>query len=127
MESVAEGRKAYSSKIGGFMGLKGKFLFMLIVYFAGFATAVYYLSPDGRLAAANASESRSYDGQSKAAAVLMDFRDSAREKIAGMDKQDFKDAYYRAVEAIKRMANKTGQRGSEVSQDSQVSDGGEDK
>jgi hypothetical protein len=127
MESVAEGRKAYSSKIGGFMGLKGKFLFMLIVYFSGFATAVYYLSPDGRLAAANASESRSYDSsQSKATAALTGLRDSAREKIAGMDKQDFKDAYYRAVEAIKRMANKTG-RGSEVSQDSQVSDGGEDK
>ncbi|GEM_PF-2022671 len=108
------------------MGLKSKFVFLLIVYFSGFATAVYYLSPDGRLAAANAADTSSYDGQSKAVAVLTDLRDSAYDKMAGMDKQDFKDAYYRAVEAIKRMANKNSQ-GSGISQESSTPEGGEDK
>ena len=30
------------------MGWRSKVLFMLIVYFAGFATAVYYLAPTGK-------------------------------------------------------------------------------
>ena len=104
------------------MGFKGKFLFLLIVYFAGFATAVYYLSPNGRAGPASAFASSGSDdqGESKAAGVLTSLRDSAYDKMAGMDKQDFKDAYYRAVEAIKRMAESN-------QNPSVLSDGGEDK
>ena len=36
------------------MGLRGKFLFGLIAYFGGFATAIYYLAP----AAANAADGK---------------------------------------------------------------------
>jgi hypothetical protein len=36
------------------MGLRGKFLFMLIAYFGGFATAIYYLAP----ATANAASGK---------------------------------------------------------------------
>ena len=30
------------------MGWRGKLVFLLVVYFAGFASAVYYLAPSGR-------------------------------------------------------------------------------
>jgi len=105
------------------MGFRSKLVFLLIVYFAGFATAVYYLSPDGRLAAANASDSNSYDGQSKAVAALTGLRDSAYDKMAGINKQDFKDAYDRGLQAIRNMAKNS----QNTASDQTTVDGGEDK
>jgi len=100
-------------------------LFLLIVYFAGFATAVYYLSPDGRAgpASAFASSDSGSTGESKAMGVLTSIRDNTYGKVAArfsnMDQEEFKAAFDRGMEAIKGMAK--------GNQNANVLDGGEDK
>jgi hypothetical protein len=42
-------------------GWRNKFLVALIIYFAGFATAIYYLAPAGDKANASGKDSRRFD------------------------------------------------------------------
>jgi hypothetical protein len=108
------------------MGWKSRFLFLLIVYFSGFATAIYYLAPSGRTdsngSAYVSSSSGGSDSQSRATAVLTNLRDNTYGKVAakmsGMNQQEFKAAFDRGMQAVMRMA-KNGQ--------STASEGGEDK
>ncbi|PKL43317.1 MAG: hypothetical protein CVV39_08645 [Planctomycetes bacterium HGW-Planctomycetes-1] len=83
------------------MGFKSKFLFLLIVYFAGFATAVYYLSPNGRAGPASAYENNGV------MTALTDIGEKASSRIsdgfANMDKEKFKAAYDRAAQAVRNM------------------------
>ena len=44
------------------MGWRGKLVFLLIVYFTGFASAIYYLAPSGR----EGSQDSSYSTQASA-------------------------------------------------------------
>ena len=84
-------------------------LFLLIVYFSGFATAIYYLSPNGRSGSDASPSAYSSDGkESKAVAVLSSLRDNAYGKVAagfaGMDQQEFKAAFDRGMQAIMSMS-----------------------
>jgi len=79
------------------MGWKSKFLFMLIIYFAGFATAVYYLAPPGEN---NLTVGYS---QEEANSTMSDLRGKITASLSGISKQDFKDAYERSVQAVKKM------------------------
>jgi len=65
------------------MGWKSKFLFLLIVYFAGFATAVYVLVPAS--ASANYTYDKAADNTSFAVSRFKS-DDFARSFRAGMDK-----------------------------------------
>jgi hypothetical protein len=111
------------------MGFKSKFLFLLIVYFAGFATAVYHLSPDGRVGpeTAFASGGSEDQGQSKAVDVLTSIRDKTYGKVAArfanMDREEFKAAFDRGMEAVRNMARSS----QSSNQSSNGIDGGEDK
>ena len=109
------------------MGWRSNFLFILIVYFAGFATAVYYLSPDGRAAiqsifVTQAGGSTSSEGersveatainQSKAMETLAMLRDNVYGKVAakcaGMNTQEFKDAFNRGMQKLMENAKNSG-------------------
>lgn len=97
------------------MGWKSKFLFLLIIYFSGFATAIYYLSPAGE----NLTNGRSsiQDGSqdvqesSMAGGKTMDnFSYEAKRaynkiaaKLSSMSKEDFKAAYEKGLAALKNM------------------------
>jgi hypothetical protein len=104
------------------MSWRSKFLFMLIIYFAGFATAVYHLAPSG--ANGQQSDNYSYTSDEKsgnANSAFDKFCDKAREKayagFSGMDSKDFKAYFNRGLQAIKDMA-----RSSQTN-----TEGGEDK
>jgi hypothetical protein len=105
------------------MGFKSKLVFLLIVYFAGFATAVYYLSPNGRAGPASAYASGGYENNGVMAA-LTDMGQKASGRIsdgfANMDKDKFRAAFDRAMQAVRDMT-KSRQNANEIN------DGGEDK
>ena len=101
------------------MGWKSKLLFLMIIYFSGFGTAVYYLAPPGENNARGQGIARntqsSIAGNSESAGKAMDVLNklgsSAYSKVAasisGMNQQEFKAAYERGLQAIKNMS-KTG-------------------
>jgi len=76
------------------MGWRSKLLLMLIVYFAGFATAIYYLAPSNETA-------------SRGADALNKFASCASKKVtagcAAISKYDFKGAYNKGMQSIKDM------------------------
>lgn len=83
------------------MGWKSKFLFLLIVYFSGFATAIYYLAPPGE----NQQEAN-YENAGTATS-LNHYGKIACSKVAtgitAMSKYDFKGAYDRGILALQNM------------------------
>ncbi len=101
------------------MGFKSKLVFLLFVYFSGFATAVYYLSPNGRAGPASAYASSGYENNGVKAA-LTDMGDRISAGFANMDKEKFKAAFDRAALAVRNMT-KSRQNANEFD------DGGEDK
>ena len=103
------------------MGWRSKILLLLIVYFAGFATAIYHLAPAGpNDCQAAGYSSASGQRQSRTAGVFDRFYDKAVSKtypgLSGMDSKDFKEHFNRGLRALRDMA-KT----------SQATGGGEDK
>ncbi|HBG28726.1 MAG TPA: hypothetical protein DDX75_16695 [Phycisphaerales bacterium] len=86
------------------MGWRSKFLFMLIIYFAGFATAIYYLAPQG-----NCSDA---DNERRTArvAALNDYGHKAYGKVvaglSGLRQYDYKAAYNRGVESFNNLKDK---------------------
>jgi hypothetical protein len=105
------------------MGWKGKFVFLLIVYFAGFATAVYKIAPSGEKgsdASAYVSNGSEYDY----AAAFANLRDKAAAKLREVDTQKYKDAFNRGMQKLLETA-KNSQIATANSQSS--SGGGEEK
>ncbi|MGA2914732.1 MAG: hypothetical protein ABSE89_01765 [Sedimentisphaerales bacterium] len=100
------------------MGWKCKLIFLLIIYFSGFATAVYYLAPNGRMDcqaagyfnSGNSSNSGANGSQNMASAggALKQMCEKAYNKAAAsfnnMDTAEFKAAFNRGVEKLKEMA-----------------------
>jgi hypothetical protein len=101
------------------MGWKTKIVFLLIIYFAGFATAIYYLAPaDSRQCQAaeysynsgNSGNSGAYQSQNAAntGGRFKELCEKAYAKAAAsfnnMDTEQFKAAYDRGMKAIKEMA-----------------------
>jgi hypothetical protein len=85
------------------MGWKGKFVFLLIVYFAGFATAVYYLAPSGEnnnvvSASFTSSSDKDY------AAAFANIRDKVAAELKNVDTQKYKDAFNRGMQKLLEMA-----------------------
>lgn len=87
------------------MGWRSKLLFLLIVYFAGFATAIYYIVPSESKASCGYYNSDNGQGDT---GVLGRFYDKAIEKASasfgGMDSQDFKENFNRGLQKLKEMA-----------------------
>ncbi len=83
------------------MGWKGKLVFVLIVYFAGFATAVYCLGP--------APESKSGGGRSDAAGKTFQSQEIAKSLNSGMHKAvDLgKEAAVHAAQLIREKINES--------------------
>ena len=96
---------------------KAKLVFLLIIYFAGFATAVYYLAPNGRMDCKAASFSNS-SGSSGAvesnkskdstSVLFRGYYDKAAASFGNMDKKELKAAFNRGIDKLKEMA-KSGQ------------------
>ncbi|MGD0785409.1 MAG: hypothetical protein ABR969_06325 [Sedimentisphaerales bacterium] len=87
------------------MGWKGKFVFLLIVYFAGFATAVYYLAPQGP-GENNNGVSASFTNSSDKdyAAAFVNIRQKVAAEFKGIDTQKYKDAFNRSMAKLLEMA-----------------------
>jgi hypothetical protein len=104
------------------MGLKGKFVFLLIVYFAGFGTAIYYLAPSGENKGVSASFTSSSDKDY--AAAFANIRQKVAAELRNVDTQKYKDAFNRSMAKLLEMA-KNSQIAAANGQS--TSDGSEDK
>ena len=105
------------------MGWRGKFLFLLIVYFAGFATAVYYLAPSGR----ESNQSSFYSTQAsttegESTGVLSQLREKAYASFADIDWTEFKEKFNRCMQKIIEKVKST-----RSSSSSSSDEGSEDK
>jgi hypothetical protein len=85
------------------MGWRSKFLMLLIVYFAGFATAAYYLAPSGREGCQAGSYYSSDDG-SQSGSVFREFCDKAVSKasasFSSIDWEDLKERFNCAMQKL---------------------------
>ena len=105
------------------MGWKSKFVFLLIVYFAGFATAVYNIAPSGE----KGSDTSAYTASSSDkdyAVAFANIRDKVAARLREVDTQKYKDAFNRGMAKFLEMA-KNSQIASANGQS--TSDGGEEK
>lgn len=94
------------------MGWRCKLIFLLIVYFTGFATAIYYLAPsDSRQCQAASYSGSSYNGaadsdkpQDNVSALFKRYYDKAAASFGNMDKKELKAAFNRGIAKVKEMA-----------------------
>jgi len=117
MESKIEGRKAYYCLIlGGFMVWRSKLVLLLIIYFGGFATAIYNLSPASSEAYQAGSYNSSNDGSRNDSNVVLFERfcdkcdkiyAKASAGFSGMNMKEFKDAINRGIQKLKGMTPKS--------------------
>ena len=111
------------------MGWRGKFLFLLIVYFAGFATAVYYLAPSGREGGQDSFYStKASDVEGESAKVLTQIREKAYASLANVDwtglKERFSCGVRKFVDKVKTTSRSHSSHSSSISSDDE---GSEDK
>ena len=89
------------------MGWKSKLLFMLIVYFAGFATAIYYLAPAG-VQSRDSNGAVSSAGESSGAGGFDGLYDKACAKasasFSGMDSREFKEKFNLGMQKLLEMS-----------------------
>jgi hypothetical protein len=109
------------------MGWRGKFLFLLIVYFAGFATAVYYLAPSGRDGSQDSfysTKASAVEGES--ARVLTRISEKAYASLANVDWTGLKEKFSCGIRKVIEKIQST--RSSSHSSSSSTNDeGSEDK
>jgi hypothetical protein len=94
------------------MGWRCKLIFLLIIYFAGFATAVYYFAPNGRMDCQAATYLGSSDNgpagsdkpQNNTGALLKEYYAKAVASFNNMDTTELKAAFNRGMEKLKEMA-----------------------
>lgn len=81
---------------------------MLVIYFAGFATAIYYLAPNGRADFGAGSYASSPAGQSDSAGGLSGMYDKACAKasasFSGMDSKEFKEKFNLGMQKLREMS-----------------------
>jgi hypothetical protein len=83
------------------MGWRGKFLFLVIVYFAGFATAVYYLAPSGGEGNQGSFYSTQMNtGEDESTGALNQLREKAYASLANVDLTKFKEAFSRCMHKL---------------------------
>jgi hypothetical protein len=91
------------------MGWRSKLIFLMIVYFAGFATAIYYLAPDGR---AKGGYSYSSNEQSNDAGIFADLYNKASAKacagLSAMNSEEFKEKLRLGMQKLMKMAKSSG-------------------
>ena len=122
MESEIEGPRAYnilvlgvlSYKLRGIkMGWRSKLIFLLVVYFAGFATAIYYLAPSGREGCQAGYYSSDDGSQGNTGVAVKDFCNKAYAKasvsLSNVDWQALKEklnlGIQKLIEAAKNSRN----------------------
>jgi hypothetical protein len=109
------------------MGWRGKFLFLLIVYFAGFATAVYYLAPSGRDGSQDSFYStQASAGDGESVRVLTHLREKAYASLANVDWTKLKEAFIRCMKKLIEEVKST-RNSSHSSSSSSDDEGSEDK
>jgi hypothetical protein len=93
---------------GGFMGWRSKFIFLLIIYFSGFATAIYYLAPNGRITGGSSGYASSPVSQSSSTGAFDGFYDKACAKasasFSGMDSKEFKEKFNLGMQKLMEMS-----------------------
>ncbi|MDD5134061.1 MAG: hypothetical protein PHP01_01465 [Phycisphaerae bacterium] len=87
------------------MGWRSKLIFLMIVYFAGFATAVYYLAPGSR---PEGGYPYGPDGQSSDTGIFANLYDKASAKacagLSGMNSEEFKEKFRLGMQKLMEMA-----------------------
>jgi len=91
------------------MGWRSKLIFLMIVYFAGFATAVYYLAPGSR---PEGGYPYGPDGQANNAGIFTSLYDKASAKayagLSGMNSEEFKEKLRLGMQKLMEMAKSGG-------------------
>ena len=94
------------------MGWRSKLVFLMIIYFAGFATAIYYLAPSD--AQAGSYDNDYYYGSKsdevpKKAGVMDKLCEKAFDKVganfSGMEAGDFKEKFNLGLQKLIEMSN----------------------
>jgi hypothetical protein len=102
------------------MGWRSKLLFLLVVYFAGFATAIYYLAPSGTNS--HQTDSYKYISDKSSGTATGEFCDKALNRISAgfssMKSKEFKDRFNQGVQKLMEMAKPSS---------ASAAQGGEDK
>ncbi|HBG77306.1 MAG: hypothetical protein WC765_03925 [Phycisphaerae bacterium] len=87
------------------MGWRTKFIFLLVIYFAGFATAIYYLAPDGRQ---DSNGAVSFSDQSSSGGAFSGLYDKvsakAQASFPGMDSKEFKEKFNLGMQKLMEMS-----------------------
>ena len=105
------------------MGWRSKFIFLLVVYFAGFATAIYYLAPSDRGQCQAASFLGSSDDGSQPIdnAAVKDFCNKAytkaSESFSQVDWQALKEKFNLAVRQLVEKAKNSQNKAVEGTED----------
>lgn len=92
------------------MGWRSKFIFLLVIYFAGFATAIYYLAPNGRAAGGSSSYLNGLADQSNSdsSGRFRGLYDKACAKasanFSGMDSREFKEKFNLGMQKLREMS-----------------------
>ena len=92
------------------MGWRSKVLFLIIIYFSGAVSAIYYVAPGDENCQANDKATKivnaiNYYGN-KAYVCGSKAYDKVSQKVSQVDKGDLKTAYNRGVQAINNMQDK---------------------
>ena len=88
------------------MGWRSKFIFLLVVYFAGFATAIYYLAPNGvQNRNSNGAVSSAESGSAGAFSGMYDKACAkASANFSGMDSKEFKEKFNLGMQKLREMS-----------------------
>jgi hypothetical protein len=86
------------------MGWRSKFIFLMLVYFAGFATAIYCLAPDGRTNGGYSFGQAGTDEQSVDKSTFTRLYDKACAKYSAMNFEEFKEKFRQNMQKLREMA-----------------------
>lgn len=85
------------------MGWRSKFLFLIVVYCAGFFSAIYFVANGGENTPANDRAAKIVNAINHYSSQIYS---KASEKYAQIDKEELKAAYNKGVEAVNNMTAK---------------------
>ena len=100
------------------MGWRGKLVFLLVVYFTGFASAIYYLAPSGREGGQDSSYSTQASAvEGESTGVLTQIYEKAYASLANVDwtglKEKFNCGMQKLIEKVKSSRSSSSDEGSE--------------
>jgi len=89
------------------MGWRAKIVFLMVIYFAGFATAIYYLAPAGAKAQTETYYSADYEPTPEKSGFVGGLCDKAFEKasasFSGMDSAEVKEKFNLGLKTLIEM------------------------